>query len=65
MAQLPDILVFGINPNNDDTVMNTLAVIRRAVTTHDALPFDRAGLMIVPVLPVSGSEATIGAVLMQ
>ena len=47
-AQLPDVLVMLFTAN-DQSLAGTLDVARRARAAHDRLPYDRPGLMIVPV----------------
>lgn len=47
-AQLPDVLVMLLT-GNEQSLRGTLEVASRVTTAHDALPYDRAGLMIVPV----------------
>jgi RNA polymerase sigma factor (sigma-70 family) len=63
MAQLPDILVFCVPPDVD-IAAKTVAVVRRAITAHDALPFDRAGLMVVPVI-LAANEAPTSSSFLQ
>jgi MinD-like ATPase involved in chromosome partitioning or flagellar assembly len=48
-TQLPEVLVMLFTAN-EQGVRGTLDIARRAVAAHDALPYDRAGLLIVPVL---------------
>lgn len=47
-TQLPDVLVMLFTAN-EQSLRGTLDIARRAVEAHDALPYDRAGLMIMPV----------------
>jgi len=47
-AQLPDVLVMLFTAN-EQSLRGTLDIAGRAVDAHDALPYDRAGLMIMPV----------------
>jgi MinD-like ATPase involved in chromosome partitioning or flagellar assembly len=47
-AQLPDVLVMLFTAN-EQSLTGTLDVARRARVAHNALPYDRAGLMVVPV----------------
>lgn len=47
-AQLPEILVMLFTAN-EQSLGGTLDVARRARIAHNALPYDRAGLMIVPL----------------
>ncbi|MGH3570110.1 MAG: CATRA system-associated protein [Pseudonocardia sp.] len=47
-VQLPEVLVMLFTAN-EQSMRGTLDVARRAVAAHDALPYDRAGLMIMPV----------------
>src|SRR5215470_5698773 len=47
-AQLPDVLVMLFTAN-EQSLCGTLDIARRAADAHDALPYDRAGLMIMPV----------------
>jgi MinD-like ATPase involved in chromosome partitioning or flagellar assembly len=48
-AQLPDILVMVLTPN-EQSVRGTIDIARRAAEARDALPYDRAGLNVLPVL---------------
>jgi len=47
-VQLPEVLVMLFTAN-EQSIRGTLDVARRAVATHDAMPYDRAGLMITPI----------------
>lgn len=47
-AQLPDVLIMLFTAN-EQSLRGTLDIANRAVEAHDALPYDRAGLMIMPV----------------
>ena len=47
-AQLPEILVMLFTAN-EQSLRGTLDVACRAVTAQDALPYDRAQLMVLPV----------------
>lgn len=47
-AQLPDLLVMLFTAN-EQSLGGTLDVARRAWRAHNALPYDRAGLRVVPV----------------
>ena len=47
-AHLPEIVVMLFTAN-EQSLAGTLDVARRAVAAHDRLPYDRGGLMIVPV----------------
>jgi cellulose biosynthesis protein BcsQ len=49
MAQFPDFLVPCLTRNTVATT-RTLDVVHRAIAAHDALPLDRAALMIVPAV---------------
>ncbi|MFS8098892.1 tetratricopeptide repeat protein [Lentzea alba] len=48
-AQLPDVLVLCVAPNRQNLV-GTLDVAKRAAAARDRLPYDRAGLLYLPVL---------------
>lgn len=48
-AQLPDILVLCAAPNRQN-LAGTLDVARRAAEARDRLPYDRAGLLYLPVV---------------
>jgi tetratricopeptide (TPR) repeat protein len=48
-VQLPDLLVMLFTAN-EQSLAGSLDVARRAARAHNALPYDRAGLMILPIL---------------
>ncbi|WP_143467041.1 KGGVGR-motif variant AAA ATPase [Lentzea kentuckyensis] len=48
-AQLPDVLVLCAVPNRQN-LTGTLEVARRAAEARDKLPYDRAGLLYLPVV---------------
>jgi MinD-like ATPase involved in chromosome partitioning or flagellar assembly len=48
-TQLPEVLVMLFTAN-EQSIRGTLDIARRAIIAHDGLPYDRGGLLIVPVL---------------
>jgi MinD-like ATPase involved in chromosome partitioning or flagellar assembly/tetratricopeptide (TPR) repeat protein len=48
-AQLPDVLVLCVAPNRQN-LEGVLEVAKRAAAARDKLPYDRAGLLYVPVV---------------
>ncbi|HEX7306279.1 KGGVGR-motif variant AAA ATPase [Lentzea sp.] len=48
-AQLPDVLVLCVAPNHQN-LKGTLDVARRAAVARDRLPYDRPGLLYLPVV---------------
>ncbi|MGX7825769.1 KGGVGR-motif variant AAA ATPase [Actinokineospora sp. 24-640] len=48
-AQLPDVLVLCLTPNRQN-LDGAMDVARRAAATRDHLPYDKAGLLVLPIV---------------